>query len=554
MRKSVIFLFVILLVPGVFALQADFAIYTGSGTWEPSITAFENFLEWKGLTWQEIGKNDINKKKLIGNYRGLFMPGGWAGNYNQAINLAGDQHIRDFISGGGAYIGMSAGAFYACDITIWEGDVLDYPSNMFDGDCIGPIEEIAPWPEYVITTMNIEQSHPANVYEPAQRDVLYYGEPYFVAHPGQEMQVFARWIVPSNPSLDNTPGIIGFNYGSGRILLVGPHPEIEEDDTRDGTDFAEELSDGPDGSDWPFIWTGVDWILQDPISQPPGTQLKQCNDGIDNDGDSLTDFPDDPGCDDSNDDDETDPLPACSDGIDNDGDGLIDSADLGCLDANDNDERDSSLICDDGIDNDGDTLTDLNDPGCIDQLDSSELGVVQCDDGIDNDGDSFVDFPSDIGCTDSLDNDEINTGPVEVFFDGFENGMGNWALYGSGRQWASNSESFYEGGLAARAKRTGAGDDSFMETSFDVSQFSTVTFEYFRRLKGLDAADDFEVQYFNGLSWVSVEHLGSSSENNADFIFKSFNIPNSASKVRFKCECGAVSEKCFVDNVRILGE
>jgi glutamine amidotransferase-like uncharacterized protein len=525
MKKSLILLFVfsLLMIPGVFALQADFAIYSGSGTWDESIISFKNFLDWKGLTWQEVGKNDINKKKLIGNYRGLFMPGGWAGNYNQAINGAGDQHIRDFISGGGAYIGMSAGAFYACDITIWEGDVLDYPSDMFDGDCIGPIEEIAPWPEYTMTTMNME-SHPANVYEPAQRDILYYGEPYFVPHSGQEMQVFARYIVPSNPVADNQPGIIGFNYGSGRLLLVGPHPEIEEDDSRDGNNFAEELSDGPDGSDWPFIWTGVDWILQDPISQPPGTQLKQCNDGIDNDGDSLVDLAD-PGCDDILDDDETDPVPnQCEDGIDNDNDGFIDfPADIGCTDSSDNDET--------------------NPP------------VTQCNDGIDNDGDSFIDFPSDIGCTDSLDDDETDpTGPVEIFSDGFENGMGNWVLYGSGRQWTSNSESVYEGSLAARAKRTGAGDDSFMETSFDVSQFSTVTFEYYRRLKGLDAADDFEVQYFNGLSWVSVEHLGSSSENNADFVFKSFSIPNSASKVRFKCEVGAVSEKCFVDNVRILGE
>src|SRR3989344_6541619 len=142
---------------------------------------------------------------------------------------------------------------------------------MFDGDCIGPIPEIAPWPNYVMTTMNISQLHPANVYEPAQRDVLYYGEPYFVAHPGQEMQTFASWIVPANPVANGKPGIIGFNYGQGRILLVGPHPEIEEDDSRDGTNFAEELSDGPDGSDWPFLWTAVDWIRKVPITLPPGT-------------------------------------------------------------------------------------------------------------------------------------------------------------------------------------------------------------------------------------------------------------------------------------------
>jgi hypothetical protein len=68
----------------------------------------------------------------------------------------------------------------------------------------------------------------------------------------------------------------------------------------------------------------------------------QCSDGVDNDGDSLTDALD-PGCSNPLDNDETDggpiiPLPACSDGIDNDGDGLIDMSDPGCSGPADNDE------------------------------------------------------------------------------------------------------------------------------------------------------------------------------------------------------------------------
>jgi glutamine amidotransferase-like uncharacterized protein len=528
MKKGVLFVGVLLLsvfmTSGVLALRADFAIYNGAGTWEPSKTAFKNFLEWKGLTWEEVGKNDINKKKLVGNYQGLFMPGGWAGDYNRDIKSSGDQHIRDFISGGGAYIGMSAGAFYACDVTIWQGDVLNYPSNIFDGDCIGPIDEIAPWPEYVMTTMDMNLGHEANVYEPSQRDVLYYGEPYFVANSGQEMQVFASWIVPSNPVANGAPGIIGFNYGQGRVLLVGPHPEIEEDDSRDGTNFANELSDGPDGSDWPFIWTGVDWILKEPISQPPGVEPKQCDDGLDNDGDGLVDLAD-PGCVDVNDDDETDPLPLqqCEDGIDNDGDGAIDFPD---------------------------------DFGCTQGTDSNETnnGVTACSDGIDNDGDGLVD-QNDLGCFNWSDDDETDpTGPVEVLFDGFEDGaLDGWSLYGSGRQWAGSTDTSFEGSWSARAKRTGAGKDSFMEKGIDVSGFGNVTFEYYRKLISLDAADDWEVQYFDG-AWVSVEHLGSGNENNANFVFKSFSLPSTATKIRFKCEVGAVSEKCYVDNVRILGE
>ena len=63
----------------------------------------------------------------------------------------------------------------------------------------------------------------------------------------------------------------------------------------------------------------------------------ECTDGIDNDADALIDFPNDPGCSSTLDNDETDPVfPQCSDGVDNDGDTLIDfPADPGCSSTSD---------------------------------------------------------------------------------------------------------------------------------------------------------------------------------------------------------------------------
>ncbi|MFA4952889.1 MAG: BPL-N domain-containing protein [Candidatus Pacearchaeota archaeon] len=269
------------ILPSVFALQgADFAVYTGSGTWEPSITAFEKFLEWKNLTYEEVSAWDINNNDLRPLYGGIFIPGGWAYNYKKSIHDDGDQNIRNLISSGGFYIGMSAGAYYACDNVRWEGTDYPYYLNLFHGDCIGPIDEIAPWPDYVMTSMSINQNHEANIFEPATEDILYYGEPYFVSYEGQEMQTFASWNVPLNLNADKQPGIIGFNYGQGRVLLVGPHPEIEENSDRDGNTFASELNDN--GSDWPFLWTAVDWLMKEPISQPP--ELPQGGTGNISDG------------------------------------------------------------------------------------------------------------------------------------------------------------------------------------------------------------------------------------------------------------------------------
>jgi subtilisin family serine protease len=68
-----------------------------------------------------------------------------------------------------------------------------------------------------------------------------------------------------------------------------------------------------------------------------------CSNGVDDDGDGLTDFPADPGCSSASDNDEFNappaPAPACSNGLDDDGDGLIDfPADPGCTSASDTNE------------------------------------------------------------------------------------------------------------------------------------------------------------------------------------------------------------------------
>jgi glutamine amidotransferase-like uncharacterized protein len=296
MRKTLSSLVILLMIlPSAFATVTpqvkDFAVYVDTGTWEPSITAFEHLLTAKNMTWQEIDGGTINTYNLSQYYKGIWIPGGWAYDYKRDITDTGDAHIRSFVSDGGAYSGASAGAYYACDDIHWEGKDYEYTLDMFFGQCIGPIDDIAPWPDYVMTTMNVNQSMPANIYEPAQRSVLYYGEPYFIPDAGQEMIPMANYIVPSDPAADNQPGIIGFNYGNGRAVLYGPHLEIDEDSDRDGTSFGDELSDGPDGSDWPFMWTALDWMLKHNITQMP-SDTAEINDTEAPVISSVNDFPD----------------------------------------------------------------------------------------------------------------------------------------------------------------------------------------------------------------------------------------------------------------------
>ena len=157
-----------------------------------------------------------------------------------------------------------------------------------------------------------------------------------------------------------------------------------------------------------------------------GASIYQCSDGVDNDSDGLTDYPNDPGCSSTTDNDEYNaPNYQCSDGFDNDSDGLTDYPnDPGCSSTTDNDEYNApNYQCSDGFDNDSDGLTDYpNDPGCSSTTDNDEYNApnYQCSDGFDNDSDGLTDYPNDPGCSSTTDDDEYNT-PNYQCSDGFDN-------------------------------------------------------------------------------------------------------------------------------------
>src|SRR5579871_5690245 len=77
--------------------------------------------------------------------------------------------------------------------------------------------------------------------------------------------------------------------------------------------------------------------------QCDGMPCSQCQDGIDNDGDGLIDYPNDPGCFAPEQNSEEDDCPSgpncpqCGNGIDDDGNGIIDfsGGDPGCMSAAD---------------------------------------------------------------------------------------------------------------------------------------------------------------------------------------------------------------------------
>ncbi len=240
---------------------AQIAVYNGPGAWAEGIQSFEKFCDWKGITHEQVTPLDVNSVILKDYYQGIFMPGGDAYYYKLAIDSAGLQHIRDLVSGGGFYMGMCAGSYFASDSIEWEGGIYDYQLGLFNGFARGAIDTIAPWPNYVMTDVTMNMNNPINVYSSGRETILYYGGPVYEPKPGQNIDTLATW-----DSWYNLPAIINFTYGNGRVFFSGPHPETEEDSQRDGNNFADSYSDN--GSDWPFLWSVVDWLMKKPITDP----------------------------------------------------------------------------------------------------------------------------------------------------------------------------------------------------------------------------------------------------------------------------------------------
>jgi formylglycine-generating enzyme required for sulfatase activity len=88
-------------------------------------------------------------------------------------------------------------------------------------------------------------------------------------------------------------------------------------------------------------------------------------------------------------------LAACDNGRDDDGDALIDyPADPDCGEPADPSE--SSAACENGADDDGDALIDYPaDPGCASANDGNELSNRQCDNALDDDNDGTIDWRGD---------------------------------------------------------------------------------------------------------------------------------------------------------------
>ena len=150
-----------------------------------------------------------------------------------------------------------------------------------------------------------------------------------------------------------------------------------------------------------------------------------------------------------------------------------------------------------------------------------------------------------------------------IFSDGFESGsLVSWNLTSASgaNDWTiTNIDPFEQIFHAQSQPQSTSEPASIMEINISTSGYQNINFSYYRKLIGLDSADEFQSMWFNGTGWTVLDFTGSSAANDASYNFTIFSLPSTASnnpnfKIRFECTAGAVSEYCRIDNVNLTGQ
>jgi biotin--protein ligase len=230
----------------------DIGVFAGDGAWSESIPALRSMFHWMGYSVTELYPEDMVQEELK-DFKALCFPGGDMVQYAQAIGPDGLSNIRRAIWDGTGYIGICGGGYFAASRVQWLGNPLSMTSlNLFQGVAEGPYDVIVPYPEYNMCTVNITDTlHAITSSLDRSMRILYYYGPSFTAEDTTQVNILGRY------EANNAPAILNFTYGSGRVFLIGTHPEIEEDSDRDNCNFADGFDD--DGSDWDLMMQATVW-------------------------------------------------------------------------------------------------------------------------------------------------------------------------------------------------------------------------------------------------------------------------------------------------------
>lgn len=155
----------------------------------------------------------------LSNAKILVLPGGADIPYCKKLNGLGNSKIQNFVNNGGIYLGICAGAYYACSAIEFTGKQEQIFENrelaLFSGRGIGSIPEFTNG-VYYDATVQTKAIIPIS-FENQNIYCYYHGGGYFE-------NVSDEQIIATYPH--KKPAIICGKYGQGKFFLSGVHFEI----------------------------------------------------------------------------------------------------------------------------------------------------------------------------------------------------------------------------------------------------------------------------------------------------------------------------------------
>lgn len=183
-------------------------IYKGIGACTGCPEAPHDLAVELGMNVRYVDSSSMNLKALA-QAKVWIQPGGEALDVLTTVNTTHMRSLREWVSRGGSYIGLCAGAFLA-DSTVDD-------ANTIAGIGLIPGTTYDYLPTKDSTVLPISWANRVQM-------MYFQAGPAFRIKPGyeQSVQVLARYP-------DGTPAAIQFRYGKGKVILSGPHPEATPD-------------------------------------------------------------------------------------------------------------------------------------------------------------------------------------------------------------------------------------------------------------------------------------------------------------------------------------
>ena len=208
------------------------AVYAGPGAATARGPVAAHVEDIPGYAADLVSPEDIRAGKLAG-YQLVIVPGGSGGGQAGALGEEGRAKVREFVKGGGGYVGICAGSYLASSSYTWSLNILaaDVLDKAHWARGTGPV--------------GLKYSAPGKTFfgPPGDTVTIYYGQgpllaPKTVADKSvpayeplavYEGEIYSRGGATPGVMKGTTAAARG-SYGAGRVFCFSPHPEKTDSD------------------------------------------------------------------------------------------------------------------------------------------------------------------------------------------------------------------------------------------------------------------------------------------------------------------------------------